>query len=163
MRHVRWRWATTVALAVGAALAPAAFADQPTKEPANNADFTLAAGQSCSFPVASHFYGDKEILKTFSSGRVLVTGRLRQTLTNLDSGKTIDLNISGPGHLVENADGTSTLVLLGRSDFPFFSTDLVSRGFLLTSGQMTLTLDASGNVIARTITGNVVDLCAALS
>lgn len=43
-----------------------------------------------------HITENNEYAKTFSSGATLVTGKFKGELTNLASGKTVPINISGP-------------------------------------------------------------------
>src|SRR2546428_4975063 len=64
----------------------------------------------CSFDVTIDFLVNQEysILVNCSGTptAILTTGELKVSLTNDQNGKSIDLNISGPGTMVTNADGS---------------------------------------------------------
>jgi hypothetical protein len=87
----------------GAGLASLAAADRPTKEPV---PFEDVSGQFCDdFAVLIHAVENKGFLLTFSDGRAVGAGQLKFELTNLESGKTIVVNASGPIFL--SADGAT--------------------------------------------------------
>jgi hypothetical protein len=98
-------------------LAPGvANAVPPTREPnALPTDpfiFTDTLNNPCSFPVLLGITTNKEIVTTFTrqSGvtSIHTTGALKVRLTNTDTGKMIDRNISGPILATVNSDGTTT-------------------------------------------------------
>jgi hypothetical protein len=95
---------------------------------------------------------------TFNDGaRVLSTSALVTTVTNLDSGKFINVNLSGSSTLKINSDGSATLdVRGGTAVTPPFSDTL-----LLVNGVIRLRADSSGNV-TEAIFGRTTDLCAVL-
>jgi hypothetical protein len=92
-----------VALATAALLTPTAAADKPTKEPLPSLE---ATGQFCpDFQVQIRTTTNKEVIHIFSSGVSLITGALKVEVTNLTTGKTLALNIPGPGKF--SADGST--------------------------------------------------------
>lgn len=104
-----------LAATVGMMFAAApAWADKPTKQPLPASEFTVT-GIGCPFDVKITPLENKEKTTTFSDGRVEITGSYKVQLTNVDTGKSIDVNISGPATLTPNGDGTFTAVLKGRS------------------------------------------------
>lgn len=147
---------TTMVLAL--ALAPMASAEQPDKFPVPLPDVT---GQFCAdFPVLVHATTNREVIHIFSNGAATITGALKAEVTNLETGKTIEVNIPGPGTFV--ADGS---VLLGRGAWLFFGEagdfgpgsppELSYR-----AGRFTIDL-ATGAIISSI--GQQVDLCPLLA
>lgn len=141
-----------------AVLTPIAAADKPLKVPL---DFPDATGQYCEdFPVLIHATENRGTAHVFSNGAVLFTGTLKVEVTNLDSGKTIALNISGPGKI--SADGTT---LTGSGPWLFFG----EAGFFgpgsppelsTNSGRIAISL-IDGSFISRI--GHRVNLCPVLA
>jgi hypothetical protein len=131
--------------------------------------FTVSG--ACSFDVYVDLLANKEYNTTLvdqagNPTAIITTGVLKVSLTNLDNGKSIDLNISGPGKLVTNPDGSLTQTTHGPWLW-FFSPgvlpDFSPRMFFI-SGQMVAQFDASGNQTGlQIIGGKPVDLCAALA
>ncbi|MDQ3865742.1 MAG: hypothetical protein M3304_02775 [Actinomycetota bacterium] len=148
------------------AAAPQAIADQPLREGLPAEPFTLDAS-ICGFPVDVTFPTNREFITTFSSGKQIVTGALIAQLTNTETGKSIEINISGPGILTTDESGTTTFMLLGRS-LVFFSPGQLGPGsapeLLLTSGPATIVFDENGVVqsFERT-SASAQDLCAILA
>jgi hypothetical protein len=143
-------------LAAAALLVPAAFADKPSRQPLP-APPTFTITGACTFDVQVDILRNKEFITAFSSGKLIITGQLFVRVTNLSTGESIDLNISGPG-IEDAATFPSTFNLSGTSLIWF--PGLVA----LTRGPVTLTTDASGNVTSFTQTSaSSLDLCKALS
>jgi hypothetical protein len=147
-------------LSAAALIVPTAAADQPIKEPVPFVDLT---GQFCEdFQVKVQATDNKEVIHIFSSGVALVTGVLKVEVTNLTTGKTLALNISGPGKF--SPDGT---VLRGTGRWLLFGEagELgpgSGPGMMLISGQVTLSLGPAG-ITSISTQGNVEDVCAALA
>jgi hypothetical protein len=152
--------------AVAALLPVTAFADKPVREGLPNGPLTLDAA-ICGFAVDLTSPTNKEFATTFSSGKQIVTGALTASLTNDQTGKSITINISGPGTIVQNRDGTQTFTLSGRSLIWLFPNQLSqgSPGRLIwTSGPVVFHVDANFNVLSVDITSaRVQDLCAVLA
>ena len=153
--------------AVIVALAPApAAADQPAREGLPAAPLTLDAS-ICGFVVDVTFPSNKEFVTTFSNGKQIITGSLDATLTNAQNGRSTTINISGPGSIVPNGDGTSTFTLSGRS-LIFLLPNQVGQGspgrLILTSGPVVFQLDQNGNLTSYRITSaSVRDMCPVLA
>jgi hypothetical protein len=147
-----------VTLAVGAMLVPSAAADKPGKEPLPAADVT---GQFCpNFQVSVHVTDNKEVIHVFSSGVGLITGVLKVEVTNVSTGKTLALNISGPGKFSadgNSASGSGTWLLFGEAG-------QIPNGpaMILVSGRIHLEFGPAG-IAAMDLQGNVEDVCAALA
>jgi hypothetical protein len=148
-----------VALAAAASFAASAAADRPVKQPV---PFPDATGQFCTdFQVEIVATQNKEVVHIFSSGVALVTGVLKVEVTNLSTGKTLALNISGPGKF--SADGSTiqargTWLLFGEAG----QLPGPDPGMLLVSGHTTLNLGPAG-IASMTVRGTVEDICAALA
>jgi hypothetical protein len=149
--------AVVAVLCISLALAPSATADKPIIEPAPFGEFT---GQYCEdFLVRVRETTNRGAAKIFSDGSVIITGTLKVDVTNLETGKTISLNISGPAMF--SSDGTT---LVGVGTWLFFG----EAGFLgrpsptleTFNGRFTLDL-ADGTFVRRT--GAVRELCAELA
>ena len=156
-----------ILVAAIAALAPAPVAaDQPVREGLPAGPFTLDAS-ICGFPVDVTFPTNKEFTTTFANGKQIITGSLFATLTNPLTGRSTTINISGPGSIVPNGDGTTTFTLSGRS-LIFLSPNQVTPGspglLILTSGPVVFQLDQNGNITSYRITSaKARDMCAVLA
>jgi hypothetical protein len=153
--------ALTAALAAAAAAAlfiPTAFADKPVFEPS---PFPDATGRYCEdFDVLVHATTNKGRTLVFSSGAVMITGALKVEVTNLDTGKTIALNISGPATISAEGDvltGTGPWLFFGEAGFfgPGSPAELSTN-----NGRIEIDL-ADGSFISRI--GHSVDLCPVLA
>jgi len=176
VKTVRWiildgglavkRFAVTLVAAL-VALAPAPVAaERPAREGLPAAPFTLDAS-ICGFAVDLAFPTNREFITTFSNGKQIITGSLFVTLTNEQNHKSLTINISGPGSIVTDANGNTTLTLSGRSLIFFFPGQLGpgSPGLLiLTSGPVTIVSDPTGNIVSFDRTSaSVQDMCSALA
>jgi hypothetical protein len=142
------------ALTFGAlVLAGTAGATKPFMERDVQGPDTLEA---CSFPVliqptapdVSNFF-------IFSDGKILGSGPFVGTATNLDTGKTIKINLSGSFSVVEHSDGTVTITSHGAVLSSLFGT--------IIHGRTVIQLDANGDVTSSTTNGTKEDLCAELT
>jgi hypothetical protein len=133
--------------------------------------FTLPAA-SCGFPVALDFPRNKEFGKETDnpdgSVDLLFTGSFNASATNTDTGKTVVVNASGPGHIHLYPDGSQSFLFLGHTlDFFFSAADAESIGapsaLFLWAGQVRATFDADGNETSETYGGHMLlDICTAL-
>lgn len=120
---------------------------------------------SCDFPVEVHTTGfivHIEWVDQDGNVRFIeASPQLKLTLTNLDSGETITVNVSGPLQVTQNADGGFTAVetgLWGRTENP----ETGEPGLFQSAGRRVISVDAEGNVSDRFV-GRVIDLCAELA
>lgn len=155
---------TLLVVAVTAALViPVATATRPIKE------FLPFEGAFlpgiCPFDVEIVVTDNKEYSKTFSDGRMLITGKLKVTLINAETGKSLDANISGQGVFRFHEDGSLTLHAHGRWLFFFFPGQLgpgAPGRMFLNSGRVILNSGPEGDEISKR-TGHMRDVCAALA
>jgi hypothetical protein len=145
----------TAALILGVlALAGTAGATKPFMERQVQGPFTL--DETCSFPVliqptapdVSNFF-------VFSDGEIFGSGPFVGTATNLDTGKTVRINMGGSFSFVQHGDGSFTVTSDGSVLSTMFG--------LIFWGQTVIEVDANGNVTSRTIHGTQENLCAELA
>jgi hypothetical protein len=140
-------------------VASTAFAGQPSIE-RFPVDDTLVDDVDCSFPVQIRIkgtdigvtgivQGDVHDFHAFAGGHAI--------LTNLDTGKTISVNIAGPLHFTFGEDGSFRLVGTGPALFFFEDTP----GLQWVPGRFVVSIDAEGNS-TFTRRGTSRDLCATL-
>jgi hypothetical protein len=145
------------ALSLGAlVLAGTAGATKPYMERQVQGPFTLGAGETCSFPVLIQPTAP-DVLNffVFSDGEVFGAGPFVGTATNLDTGKTVKINLSGSFSVVEHSDGTVTVTSNGSV--------LSTRFGVIVHGHTVIQLDANGDVTSSTTNGTQEDLCAELA
>lgn len=80
--------------------------------------FSFRAGRVCSFALAGTPVTNNQFIKTYPADangdfRVTVEGALKARVTNVDTGKSLVFNVSGPTAQIFHADGTSDLTLDG--------------------------------------------------
>lgn len=109
------------ALGIGIALvlgAQPALAGAPERIPIEGFHDTFAAGAVCPFRVAVDQVRINERLTILSNGRVFLTGNSVQRITNLDNGKSVIVNVSGPFTLTDSG-GVPTFTARGRNLWTF--------------------------------------------
>jgi hypothetical protein len=98
-----------------------------------------------------------------------ITGSATATVTNQDSGKAVKLNISGPGTIVINRDGSFSIDAAGpnlfwtlRRNLRFFP-DVPTISY--STGHVTLSVDAKGQTTSYSLAGGSrqTDVCAVLA
>jgi hypothetical protein len=150
------------------ALALPALAQKPTITLVPLIPFTITGGPAngaCTFDVSvvpqpNRPNGERQILFANS---VIIAGPVFVTLTNLSTGKTLNLNISGPGVVNFSANEQT---LLGPALISGFPPDLTEAAGLpavsLLTGRTVITFDNLGNLTSITHIGTVQDICQAL-
>jgi hypothetical protein len=151
-------------LALGLAQTAPVSAYRPVREflPADD----LRIEGVCDFPVFSHVTANKEYEKIyFNKDGVqtmdIVTGVFKVKLTNLDTHKSIDLNISGSSKEHDYSDGSGQMNLTGQNLFWYFP-DKSLPAMFTNSGQVQFRWDVEGNLTGTSVKGHVVDICKAL-
>ena len=147
-----------------ALIVPAAIAGQPTIQRIPYEDHFVS--ESCGFPVQNDVTGTAiDISRTDELGNVLsiqAGPQFKQTMTNLVTGKSIVVNISGPAKVTYGADGTVTQVGTGNWTWMVVDPNTREPGTFLTRGRYVFTRYPSG-VRTFTLTGTTIDLCAQLA
>jgi hypothetical protein len=146
------------------ALALPAAAQKPTIQLIPFTSVFVPAADACGFdllvtPQAGR--PNKERIIQFNNAAI-IAGPLFVTLKNLSTGRTIDLNISGPSHQL-TLSGNTTVVSTGPSIQPLPADLLTAAGLPLLPlihGQIVFTVDDQGNVTSiQKVTGTVQDVC----
>ena len=132
------------------------LAAPPVKEPLviEDADFD----NLCAFPVRIEITANKEYVKFFSDGRLLVNGKLFARITNLETDESMDVNISGPAHITLTTERT-----MGRGILLLFPQDATGPGLLLLTGRVDIIRGEDGFITNYDIRGTSVNVCAALA
>ncbi len=91
----------------------------------------------------------------------LATGAFVLRLTNTSTGKSITVNISGPGRFTIHPDGSATLEASGRWFFAVLENAPFSA--FISSGHAVLSIGTDGTVTLVSHSGRVEDVCALLS
>jgi len=145
-------------------LALPAVAQKPTIQVIPFTSFFVPAAAACGFDVLFTPQAgrpNKERIIQFSNTGILA-GPLFVTIENLSTGKTIDLNISGPERFSFSST-TNTFVGTGPSILPLPANLATAAGLPvlpLFHGQIVLTLDDQGNITSiKSVTGTVEDVC----
>jgi hypothetical protein len=102
LRASRFGLAMCMALILGAATAGSSMAASPDRAPAPSPDGIV--DETCGFAIGVTFPVNDQFAITFfdrhgDPTRVLILGNLVATLTNLSTGESITVNISGPGRM----------------------------------------------------------------
>ena len=144
--------------AVTAAAAVPAGAAPPQRVPSTPQTTDFEAGLFCSFAIRVTETTNKQTIKIFSSGSALATGAYKVTITNLDNGRSISLNASGPGRLdTETAYGRSLFFLASPEE-------AFGQGVFVTTGRQQIVRNAEGLIVAvnggGTRSGNLCDAIA---
>ncbi len=97
--------------------------------------------------------------------RQIITGTLRMRVTNVATGESLVVNVSGPAFLTFTESGLATVTLGGRGLlFLRSGIDVPPAGLFLISGRLVAAIGPEGEVteiVSRT--GRMQDLCAALA
>jgi hypothetical protein len=128
---------------------------------------TAPAGVVCPFEVtAAPVREDLRVRYHFdSAGNVdgyEATGQLIARITNTETGASVVRNLSGPGTVTFNPDGSYDAVVAGDFLVFFLAQDDPSNALLLFSGQTVLHGDASGAKTVVSSSGQVENLCETL-
>jgi hypothetical protein len=125
---------------------------------------------SCGFDVAVHAsaLGGIDILKVDSAGNFRDISEVQlsvEVLTNVQTGKTIRVNISGGGKFTGNVNAAGFTVAgtgTGAWGWPRNPDNPTELGIFVTNGRFVETVDSQGNVtVSRT--GRLRDMCAELA
>jgi hypothetical protein len=113
------------------------------------------AGQVCTFGVRLDPRAP-DVLNTFifSNGDLFFNGPEVMTATNLSSGTSVKLNISGTLSIVSGRDGSTTLTFTGPT---------LLEGGIVNDGRAVFTFNADGDLVASSVVGHQTDLCARLA
>ena len=128
------------------------------------------AGRVCSFEFAAAPVSNNQYLTTYPADangdvRMSVTGVLKEQLTNVGTGKSIVVNVSGPSTQIVHQDGSSDLTLEG-SVLVSYNARFNPRGpatFIYTGHTVYSVSDDGILTLISTTDKEPFDVCAALS
>jgi hypothetical protein len=132
--------------------------------------FGFRAGRVCSFALAGTPVMNNQFIKMYPADangdvRVAVEGALKAQVTNVETGKSLVVNVSGPTTQIVHPDGTSDLTLDG-SVMVLYNARFNPRGpaTLIYTGHTVLSVSADGVLtLVSTTDKQPFDVCAALS
>ena len=140
---------------------------KPTRSPLPDAPpFEAPPGLWCSFGVFVEDVVNNQVVKTFPpepNGDIvqLATGAYVTRVTNTSTGKSITVNISGPGRFTIHPDGSATLEATGR----WFLAEIENAPAtaFISSGRVVISFAPDGLATLVSQSGKVEDICALLS
>lgn len=140
-----------------------AVAAAPIRIPLDPVHDMQLAGVICPFAVSVDSLSINETFTMLENGKVFITGASVERVTNLDNGKSIVLNVSGPVTITD-ANGFPTFTAKGRNLWGFHRGDLGAGqpgSLLLTTGLAILTVSESGMTFTHS-GGTTENLCETL-
>ena len=142
---------------------PVLAGGKPTVEPVPFPEegILLPGGVFCAVDVFVEAIKNTEKAKTFpadADGNVLqiVTGQLWISATNVSTGDSVVLNISGPYKVLIRPDGTEDITFFGRS------VPVQPPGFIVTTGRVEYVIHPDGSSEILSHRGGSTDVCALL-
>jgi hypothetical protein len=136
-----------------------------------NADtIPLPAGAGCEFPLTVTFEGQNVTTHEFATNdgtvKILLAGKGNNlTFTNADTGESLFFKSLGYRETtVRNPDGSGTTTSSGTQGIILFPTDSPpGPSTILIEGRLVYDFTATNDFTVKSVSGNVTDICAALS
>lgn len=160
-------------LTLAAAVLPSAVAfgaGQPTREFIGGPSVrSWPAGRTCAFPLQRDVFLNREVATTFPADangdvRQIITGDAWERFTNLDTGASVVVHVSGPSTVTYHADGSVQFVSKGFTSYELFVTDTpAGPDEVLSIGRLVINVDTEGNYDVVSQTGQQISICAELS
>jgi hypothetical protein len=151
-----------VGILVAVILAAPAVSAQPNggaPQPIDETPVPLPAGSACEFEVLLEQTGKTKAIELNGGRTISIFPGNRATLTNVDTGKRVTLNIPGSFEATVLENGDVLTVLRGRN----LALD-PEAGFVLTIGRFSFAFDKKNNLIQPLSgKGKLVDVCGLLS
>ena len=116
----------------------------------------------CGFDVHVQGTGSKVDISWDGVRLIQAFPQANQVDTNVETGYSIHVNLTGGDRINLNPDGSGTLVGWGNWVWPY-NPYTGERGFFVTSGKFVYTLDSQGNLTFSIVGGITEDLCAKLA
>jgi len=141
---------------------------KPTLSPLPAGPFELEAGLVCTFGILGEVPVNNQVVKTFPpepNGDIvqLATGAFVTRLTNASTGKSITVNVSGPGRFTVHPDGSATLEAWGRWNMFIIDDANLGTKAIINSGHVVLSIAPDGTQLIVSQSGHEEDVCALLS
>jgi hypothetical protein len=155
--------ATVAAVTVACVTATGANASPPIPLPPSP-DVTWPAGTLCNFPLRIVTTENKSLLHEFPNGQVLITGKLTQRVTNLDTGVSRTFKASGPLRVIPHDNGTTTVISTGRILITLSSAaDAGGPGIFIYTGRVVYQVSADGTTTSVSRIPNSLNVCTVLA
>jgi hypothetical protein len=153
----------------GVVTASPALARGPKWQFVPKSPYTLPA-EWCGFEIRVTYPVNREFFKILKASDgsliVLFTGSVITSYTNLETGKTITENTSGPSKTIVFPDGSYTALERGRNELnlgPAYAARFGLPIVGVTVGARSVSVAADGSITSLSLHGHAVDVCAALS
>lgn len=151
-------------------LSSSAFGAKPDRVPEPPASVTFPAPTACRLFDIELRTETRGFVKVFANGEIQSTGYERAWVTNLSTGKQIELIVNGRVHIVlpDDGDGDGELVTTGPQIIVFFPGDAgpgnesEARMYYF-KGNSHAIIDANFTFFEFAFSGTSTDLCALLS
>jgi hypothetical protein len=161
--------ATCLGIVLALVSAVPALAEGPTRVPLLAADVdetpktaTPPPPQYCPFRVKIEFLNQNTYGLVFTD-RIIASGRVTVRVTNLETGESVEHNISGPGVFTFLPDGS--LLLEGGGPWFIYLPEAApgDPGLWFTTGRLTGVVTTEGHLTDWDVQGTVTDVCALLA
>jgi hypothetical protein len=132
-------------------------------------DFTRAAGELCPFALTSKVLLDREYVRTtseFPNGdprREEYVGPLVVRVTNVDTGRSVQRDLSARGVVTYDRDGSYSFALQGPAAVGFYPGDSLTPGYYVLRARHTVRFELNGTRHLIADHGRKENLCATLS
>ncbi len=114
---------------------------------------------NCDFPIRLEYSGKAKTIDLPGDRFIFTSPGLKATLTNLDNGNQVTLNITGALHQTTLENGDVETVATGRNLLGD-----PEAGFVLAKGRFSFVFDAQGNLVQPLSgKGQLTDVCGLLS
>jgi hypothetical protein len=118
----------------------------------------------CSYPVHVVATENKSLLHLLSNGQLVITGKLTEQVTNLQTGESESFKASGPLRIIPHDDGSATVITHGRLFLTLSgSGDVIGPGLFVLVGRVVTQVSPEGNLTSISHVPNMIDVCAALA
>ena len=164
--------AVLAAVLIGAAAVPAQSETGPEPwQPYRAEGFISPAGRTCDFDLRSTPVEDEEeyrVTSRYPNGNVReyeFRGTLVTRNTNLRTGESVDVDLSGHAWqgMYEDGETTKSFTGIGPFSFGFREQDSYPRGYYRFDGFTVITLDRDGTRHLRVHAGEVQNICEMIS
>jgi len=170
MRRLWVSFASAVAVLAVLPSAVALSAGQPTREFIGGPSVrSWPAGRTCAFPLQRDVFLNREVATTFPADangdvRQIITGDAWEKFTNLDTGKSVVVHVSGPSTITYHADGSLEFVSKGFTTYELFVTDTPpGPDEVLSIGRLVIDVNTNGDYDVVSQTGQQISICAEVS
>jgi hypothetical protein len=129
-----------------------------------NPEVTWPAVTVCSYPVHVVATQNKSLLHELGNGQLIITGKLTERVTNLETGRSETFRVNGPLRIIPHDDGTATVITHGREFLTLSgSGDVGGPGMFILIGRVVSQVSADGTVTSVSPVPNMIDVCALLA